>query len=243
MKADVLQFTPDNFIIFTSNRIKMDVGKNLLKLKNRLPENVKLVAVSKTKPVEIIMEAYNTGHRIFGENKVQDMTAKYEKLPKDIQWHFIGHLQTNKVRFIAPFVTLIHAVDSLKLLMNINKEAEKNNRIIPCLMQFHIATESTKFGMDLEEAKQLLESEEYRQMKNIRLAGVMGMATFTDDINQQKQEFGMLKNIFDVLKSNYFAGSPGFIEISMGMSDDWQVAIEQGSTMVRIGSSIFGAWN
>ncbi|MBN1820454.1 MAG: YggS family pyridoxal phosphate-dependent enzyme [Prolixibacteraceae bacterium] len=221
----------------------MDVGKNLLKLKNRLPENVKLVAVSKTKPVEIIMEAYNTGHRIFGENKVQDMTAKYEKLPKDIQWHFIGHLQTNKVRFIAPFVTLIHAVDSLKLLMNINKEAEKNNRIIPCLMQFHIATESTKFGMDLEEAKQLLESEEYRQMKNIRLAGVMGMATFTDDINQQKQEFGMLKNIFDVLKSNYFAGSPGFIEISMGMSDDWQVAIEQGSTMVRIGSSIFGAWN
>jgi len=219
----------------------MKIARNIREIKSKLPENVKLVAVSKTKPVEIIIEVYNTGHLIFGENKIQDLAKKYELLPKDIQWHFIGHLQTNKVKYIASFVDLIHGVDSLKLLKVINKEASKNNRVIPCLLQFHIAKESTKFGLSMSEAESLLSSEEFLGLENIRIDGVMGMATYTDDINQVKEEFRLLKSIFETLKSVYFAGSKNFSEISMGMSDDFKIAIEEGSTMVRIGSIIFGA--
>lgn len=221
----------------------MDIGKNILKLKSSLPENVKLVAVSKTKPNDAILEGYNVGHKIFGENKVQDLARKWEELPKDIEWHFIGHPQTNKVKYIAPFVGLIHGVDSLKLLKVINKEGKKNNRIVNCLLQFHIAEEATKFGLSLEEAKEILSSEEFSELKNMKIVGVMGMATYTDDENQIRTEFRMLKNIFNSLKTNYFSDCDKFNEISMGMSDDYPVAVEEGSTLVRVGSKIFGARN
>ena len=221
----------------------MDIGENLRKLKSEIPSQVKLVAVSKTKPPEIILNAYNSGHKIFGENKVQDLCEKYEILPKDIEWHFIGHLQSNKVKYLVPFVSLIHGVDSFKLLKVINKEGIKNNRVINCLLQFHIASEQTKFGLKEDEAMIMLESSEYRLLNNIRICGVMGMATFTDDMNQVKQEFRILKRIFENIKSKYFSGSNQFKEISMGMSDDYPVAIEEGSTMVRVGSKIFGVRN
>jgi hypothetical protein len=221
----------------------MQIGKNIQNIKNSLPGNVKLVAVSKTKPNETILEAYRSGQLIFGENKVQDLAQKYELLPKDIEWHFIGHLQTNKVKIIAPFVGLIHAVDSIKLLSVINKEAIKNKRSIPVLLQFHIAKESSKFGLSLKEAKEMMESTEFAELKNIQIKGVMGMATYTDDINQVKDEFGMLKHIFELLKSTYFSNSDYFTEISMGMSDDYMIAVQEGSTMVRVGSKIFGARN
>ncbi|RMG79359.1 MAG: YggS family pyridoxal phosphate-dependent enzyme [Bacteroidetes bacterium] len=204
------------------------------------PTQTTLVAVSKTQPPERILELYRQGQRIFGENRVQELVAKYEALPKDIQWHLIGHLQTNKVKYIAPFVQLIHSVDSLKLLSEINKQAQKNNRVIDCLLQFHIAEESTKFGLHLAEARALLESETYKNFQNIRLCGVMGMATFTDDKEQVRREFRSLKYIFDQLKKDYFAEMPAFKEISMGMSGDYKIAIEEGSTMVRIGSLLFG---
>jgi pyridoxal phosphate enzyme (YggS family) len=221
----------------------MDIGKNIVALKNELPAGVKLVAVSKTKPNADIMAAYHTGHRIFGENKVQELTQKYGELPKDIEWHFIGHPQTNKVKFMAPFVSLIHGVDSMKLLKTIDKEAAKNNRIIRCLLQFHIAEESTKFGLSLEEAEELLESEEFGMLKNVEIAGVMGMATFTENEQQVRKEFRALHAIFGLLKNKYFPVSDGFCEISMGMSDDYPIAVEEGSTMVRVGSKIFGARN
>lgn len=208
-----------------------------------LPTNVTLVAVSKTKPNDLIIEAYNVGQRVFGENKVQDLADKYEQLPKDIEWHMIGHLQTNKVKFVAPFVSLIHAVDSFKLLKTINKEAVKNNRTIDCLFQIHIAKEETKFGLDKEELFEILNSDEYKQLENIRIVGLMGMATNTSDSNIVKNEFTALKQLFDELKYNYFTGKDSFKEISMGMSSDYNIAIGQGSTMVRIGSSIFGARN
>ena len=204
------------------------------------PTGTKLVAVSKTKPVEAILQLYNRGHRIFGENKVQEMVAKYEALPKDIEWHLIGHLQTNKVKYIAPFVKCIHSIDSLKLLKEVNKQAGKNERVIECLLQFHIARESTKFGLEEQQARKLLESPDYRALENIRLTGVMGMATFTDDQDQVRGEFRHLKNIFDRLKNQYFKGVGHFREISMGMSGDYLVAIEEGSTMVRIGTLLFG---
>lgn len=232
----------DKFSIFGENII-MGIGENITEFKKILPDHVKLVAVSKTKTPEIIMVAYNAGQRIFGENKVQDMVEKYEALPKDIEWHFIGHLQTNKVKHIAPFVSLIHAVDSLKLLRTINKEAVKNNRKIPCLLQFFIAQEETKFGMTIEEAKTLLESEEYLSLKNIEICGVMGMATYTNDENQVRNDFRMLHSIFQIIKSKYFSTSKKFTEISMGMSDDFQLSIEEGSTMIRVGTSIFGVRN
>lgn len=208
-----------------------------------VPSDVTLIAVSKTKPVSDLQEAYDAGQRIFGENKALEMRDKYQELPKDIQWHFIGHLQTNKIKYIAPFVTLIHSIDSLSLLEAVNKEALKNDRVIDCLLQFHIAQEDTKFGLDIDEAKQLLESENYKNQKNIRIVGVMGMATFTDEVTQIRNEFKTLKDIFDFLKVNYFKDNDSFKEISMGMSDDYLIAIEEGATMVRVGSKIFGARN
>jgi pyridoxal phosphate enzyme (YggS family) len=219
----------------------MSVSENLIKIKNTLPAGVKLAAVSKTHTVEEILEAYATGHRTFAENKAQELSAKYPQLPGDIEWHFIGHMQTNKVKYIAQFVSMIHSVDSLKLLQVINKEAAKNKRVIPCLLQFHIAEEETKFGLSLEEAEELLASETYAALHNIRISGVMGMATFTEDLHQVSREFRHLKAIFDVLKEKFFRNDPAFCEISMGMSDDYQIATEEGSTIVRIGSSIFGS--
>jgi len=204
------------------------------------PTNTQLVAVSKTKPVEHILEIYEEGQRIFGENKVLELRDKYEEMPKDIQWHFIGHLQTNKVKYIASFVHLIHGVDSLKLLKAINKQAAKNDRIIDCLLQFHIAEEATKFGLDLDAAFDLLKTSDYGTLSNIRLVGVMGMATFTNDKEQVQREFKTLKSIFDALKKAFFLEDTAFKEISMGMSGDYQLAVEEGSTMVRVGSLIFG---
>lgn len=216
----------------------MDIAKNIKEITKSLPKNVRLVAVSKTKPNEDILEAYNAGHRIFGENKVQDLTKKYEALPKEIEWHFIGHPQSNKVKYIAPFISLIHGVDSIKLLKTINKEAVKNDRVIDVLLQFHIAEESTKFGLSADEADELLTSETFKQLKNVRIIGVMGMATYTDDQDQVRNEFRVLKGIFNSLKNKYFSDSKFFAEISMGMSGDYPIAVEEGSTMIRVGSKI-----
>lgn len=221
----------------------MDIGKNIQSLVKTLPENVRLVAVSKTKPNEAILAAYEAGQRIFGENKVQDLTKKYEELPKDIEWHFIGHPQTNKVKYIAPFIHLIHGVDSMKLLKTINKEGAKNQRVVNVLLQFHIAEESTKFGLDLEEAIQILDTEEFKGFGNVEVVGVMGMATYTDDVEQIRNEFRVLNNIFNTLKKGYFSDSKSFNEISMGMSEDYPIAIEEGSTLIRVGSKLFGARN
>jgi pyridoxal phosphate enzyme (YggS family) len=219
----------------------MDIGRNISEIKNALPEGVRLVAVTKTKPPEIIEEAYISGHKIFGENKVQELVQKYEKMPKDIEWHFIGHLQSNKAKYIVPFVSMIHGIDSFKILQAVNNEAARHDRTIPCLLQFHIARESTKFGLSREEAIDILESGALSEMKNIRIAGVMGMATFTDDTVMVRGEFRMLREIFEELKRNYFTEDPLFKEISMGMSDDYNIAVEEGSTIVRIGSIIFGS--
>ncbi|RBN50645.1 YggS family pyridoxal phosphate-dependent enzyme [Flavobacterium psychrolimnae] len=220
----------------------MGIANNLLQIKSTLPEHVTLVAVSKTKPVSDLMEAYEAGQRIFGENKIQEMAEKWQQMPKDIQWHMIGHVQTNKVKFMAPFVSLIHGVDSLKLLQEINKQALKNNRIIDCLLQIYIAEEETKFGLDEEELASLLSSSEFHEMKNIRIVGLMGMATFTDNKDQIKKEFLHLKTIFNKTKEPKTENCQ-LETISMGMSGDYQLAIECGSTMVRIGSSIFGGRN
>jgi len=217
----------------------MAIATNLQHIQATLPDNVILVAVSKTKPVANLMEAYTAGQRIFGENKIQEMTEKWEEMPKDIQWHMIGHVQTNKVKFMAPFVQLIHGVDSLKLLQEINKQAAKNNRVIDCLLQIHIAEEETKFGLDETELATLLASDAFNKMENIQIRGLMGMATFTENKNQVKKEFQHLKSIFDQLKSQNIMHSK-LDTISMGMSGDYQLAIECGSTMVRVGSSIFG---
>lgn len=201
---------------------------------------VKLVAVSKTKYNEDILEAYQAGQRIFGENQVQEMLEKQEALPKDIEWHLVGHLQSNKVKYIAPFVSLIHGVDSLKLLVEIDKQAKKHNRVIDCLLQIYIADEHTKFGLDFDEAIELLESEEYQKLSNIRIVGLMGIATNTENPKQIKEEFYELHTLFKGIKASYFRNQDSFKEISMGMSADYKIAIEQGSTMVRIGSDIFG---
>jgi pyridoxal phosphate enzyme (YggS family) len=217
----------------------MSIKENLLKIKSSLPEQVTLVAVSKTKPVADLMEAYDAGQRIFGENKIQEMTEKCEQMPKDIQWHMIGHIQTNKVKFMAPYVNLIHGVDSLKLLEEINKQALKNNRIIDCLLQIHIAKEETKFGLDEQELNDLLTSESFKNLNNIKIIGLMGMATFTENQNQIKKEFEHLKSIFDTLE-NLNTKNCHLTTLSMGMSGDYKLAIACGSTMVRVGSSIFG---
>ena len=204
-----------------------------------LPSHVRLVVVSKTIQPDVLMEVYRSGHRVYGENRAQELIAKQPLLPPDIQWHFIGHLQTNKVKYIAPFVEIIESVDSLKLLKEINKEAAKNERVIKCLLQFHIADEETKFGLDRLEAEELLAHPDLPSMQNIIISGVMGMATFTDDEGQVRQEFKKLKKIFDDLKDKHFPDDPSFCEVSMGMSGDYQIAVEEGSTMVRIGSAIF----
>lgn len=218
----------------------MSIQSNLNEIKSSLPAHVTLVAVSKTKPVPDLMEAYNAGQRIFGENKIQEMTAKYEEMPKDIEWHMIGHVQTNKVKYMASFVSLVHGVDSLKLLAEINKQAKKHDRIINCLLQMHIAEEETKFGMDEQELQELLSSDEFRQMENIKVTGLMGMATFTDDKNQIRKEFTHLSEIFNSLSKQPETRNLKPETLSMGMSGDYNLAIECGSTMLRIGSSIFG---
>lgn len=204
------------------------------------PYGARLVAVSKTKPVEDILQLYHAGQRIFGENKVQELVSKYEALPKDIEWHLIGHLQTNKVKYVAPFVSLIQSVDSLKLLQEIDKQAAKNNRTINCLLQVYIASEETKFGLDETELISLLNSSEFAALNNIRICGLMGMATNTTNERQIESEFARLKNIFNTLQSRYFTQAPYFCELSMGMSSDYQLALQQGATLVRVGSILFG---
>ena len=217
----------------------MSISSNINKTKSSLPEKATLVAVSKTKPNEAIIEAYEAGQRVFGENKVQELTDKYEALPKDIEWHMIGHLQSNKVKYIAPFVSLIHGVDSFKLLKEINKRAAQNNRVIDCLLQIHIAKEDTKFGFDEKEVIELLASEKFKSLQNVTVIGLMGMATFTDNKNQVKKEFTSLKQLFDKLQIS----NPKLKTLSMGMSGDYHLAIECGSNMIRVGSSIFGKRN
>jgi len=206
----------------------------------QLPANVTLVAVTKTRPVEILQKAYDLGLRDFGENRVQEMIEKQPVLPSDIRWHQIGHLQTNKVKYIAPFVHLIHSVDSLRLLEEINRQALKNHRVIDCLLQVYIATEESKFGLDETELMEVLDSKEYKSMANIRICGLMGMASFSDNLALVRHEFTGLKQLFDKLKSAFFAGSREFSLLSMGMSGDYNLAIEEGSTMVRIGTALFG---
>jgi len=217
------------------------IQQNLKNVLQDIPSYVRLVAVSKTKPVELLQQAYDAGQRDLGENKAQELAAKQPQLPDDIRWHFIGHLQTNKVKYIAPFVSVIHAVDSLKLLKEINKQALKNDRVIDCLLEFHIAEEESKFGLTMESASEILKSNEFADMKNVRICGVMGMATFTPDQDQVRREFKSLKVYFESLKSTFFQDKPEFKELSMGMSGDYLLAIEEGATIVRIGSKIFGS--
>jgi len=221
----------------------MGVAKNLQAVKDVIPSHVTLVAVSKTKPDEVILEAYQAGHRDFGENKVQDLVGKQERLPADIRWHMIGHLQSNKVKYLAPFVHLLHGVDSLKLLGVINREAEKNDRVIDCLFQVRIALEETKFGLPEEDLKQLIQSDEFAAMDHVRIRGLMGMATYTENSNQIREEFRQLKRIFDRLKASQFKNRESFDQLSCGMSGDYALAIEEGSNLVRIGSLIFGPRN
>jgi pyridoxal phosphate enzyme (YggS family) len=218
----------------------MSIAKNLTEIKSQLPQHVTLVAVSKTKPIADLMEAFTAGQRIFGENKIQEMTDKWEQMPKDIEWHMIGHVQSNKVKFMAEYVSLIHGVDSLKLLQEINKQAKKHNRVIDCLLQIHIAEEETKFGLDEEELNHILTSDDFKSLENLKIVGLMGMATFTENQNQIEKEFNHLKTIFDKLNTIPFTQNLKPNILSMGMSGDYQLAISCGSTMVRIGSSIFG---
>lgn len=217
----------------------MAIKEKIQEILSSIPKSVTLVAVSKTKPKEDLQEAYDAGQRVFGENKIQEMTQKWENLPKDIQWHMIGHVQTNKVKYMAEYVSLVHGVDSLKLLKEINKQAKKHDRVVDCLLQMHIAEEDTKFGLDTAELKDLLGSETFGKLQNIKVVGLMGMATFTEDKNQIRREFKNLKTHFDNLKEII----PKIDTLSMGMSGDYQIAIEEGSTMIRIGSSIFGERN
>lgn len=221
----------------------MKIKKNIEHFRAVIPPHCTLIAVSKTQPLEKIMEAYEAGQRAFGENKAQEMTAKAESLPNDIQWHMIGHLQTNKVKYIAPFVHLIHGVDSLKLLQEIDKQGAKVNRVIPCLLQIHIAEEETKFGFSEEEVLQLMQSGELENRKHVRVKGLMGMATFTDNTMQIRKEFTQLKSFFDKVKSLQKPDTVEMLELSMGMSNDYTLALACGSTMVRIGTAIFGERN
>ncbi len=219
------------------------IQEEIKSIQERLPEHVRLVAVSKFHPIEALEEAYAAGQRVFGESKVQEMTTKYEALPKDIEWHFIGHLQTNKIKYMTPYVALIHGVDSFKLLKEINKQAIKAERTIPCLLQIHIAQEESKFGFSFDECRQMLEEGCWKELTHISIAGLMGMATNTDDENIIQQEFHSLGAFFQEIKDSYFSNQPAFKEISMGMSDDYPIAIAEGSTLVRIGSKIFGQRN
>jgi pyridoxal phosphate enzyme (YggS family) len=221
----------------------MSIAQNIQALKNELPTHVTLVAVSKTKPKEDILEAYNTGHRDFGENKVQDLTAKAEELPNDVNWHFIGHVQTNKIKYMAPFVYLVHGVDRVKVLKELNKQAAKNERVIDCLLQVHIAKEESKFGFDESELEKVFKLNPAETYPNVRIRGLMGMATFTENQEQIREEFRGLKNLFEELKSKFKPQTSNFELLSMGMSGDYKVAIEEGSNMVRIGTAIFGERN
>lgn len=216
------------------------IAKDLQQIKSKLPKDVQLVAVSKTKPNSDILAAYEAGQRIFGENRAQELTAKYEELPKDIEWHMIGHLQRNKVKYIAPFVSLIHSVHSFKLLKEVNKQAKKVDRTIDILIQFHIADEETKSGFSIDEVKEMLENEHFPNYSNVNIRGVMGMATFTDNKEQIREEFRTLNSFFKTLKTHYFEDNEAFSILSMGMSGDYEIAIEEGSNMVRVGSKIFG---
>ncbi len=218
----------------------MQVAKNLNQVKKTLPENVTLVAVSKTKPVSTVMEAYHAGHRIFGENKIQELVGKFEEMPKDIEWHMIGHVQTNKIKYIAPFVGLIHGVDREKVLKEIDKQGAKNHRVIRCLLQVHIAQEETKFGFAADEIKALLAENIEGKYPNVKVVGLMGMASNTSNSTQVKKEFALLKNLFDQIGKTT---GKDFEVLSMGMSGDYALALEEGSTMVRVGSLIFGARN
>ncbi len=219
------------------------IAENLKKVLSELPEGVRLVAVSKFHPNEAIEEAYRAGQRVFGESKVQEMTAKYESLPKDIEWHFIGHLQTNKIKFIVPYVSLIHGIDSYKLLTEVNKQAAKVDRTVNCLLQLHIAQEETKFGFSFDECREMLTAGEWKELKNIRICGLMGMATNTENTEQIKAEFCSISNFFKEVKSTWFINEKTFCELSMGMSHDYHEAIAAGSTLVRVGSKIFGERN
>lgn len=215
--------------------------ENLLNVKNSLPTNVKLVAVSKFKPLEDLMDAYNAGQRAFGENRPQELFEKQQNMPDDVEWHFIGSLQSNKVKLVVPKTFLIHSIDTSNLLVNVNKEAEKLNKIMDCLLEFHIAVEESKHGFSIDDAVDFLKSDAFKSLKNVRIRGVMGMASFVDDEDVVRQEFRTLKGYFDLLKDEFFADEDYFSEISMGMSGDYKIAVEEGSTIVRVGSLIFGA--
>ncbi len=218
-----------------------DIARNIIALREEIPANVRIVAVSKLKSADDILKAYNTGQKIFGENRVQELVRKYNSLPRDIEWHFIGHLQSNKVRRIASFVNMIHSVDTFRLLKVIDQEAARADRVIDCLLQFYIATEETKYGFNLSEVLEMLESEDFQKLKNIRICGVMGMASFIDDDDQIRREFMYLSECFRRLKDEFFSGDDAFKELSMGMSGDYKIALEEGSTIVRLGSTIFGS--
>ena len=221
----------------------MSVEQNITALRKDIPAGCTLIAVSKMQPVEKVLEAYETGHRVFGENKAQEMASKYQALPKDISWHMIGHLQTNKVKYIAPFVTLIHSIDSIRLLGEVNRQALKSKRVIRCLLQVHIAEEETKFGFSPEEILSLISSDVWNELQNIRIEGLMGMATFTDNQEQIRREFRSLKSLYEKLRSIPLPAVVGMKELSMGMSGDYKIAIEEGTTMVRVGTAIFGERN
>ena len=231
---------PNNRTSKPPNSCDMSVLRNIQEIRNHIPANVKLVCVSKFHPESAVLEAYDAGERIFGESRVQELLDKQPNLPADIHWHFIGHLQTNKIKYIVPFVDLIHGVDSLKVLKEIDKQAENAGRVVSCLLQVHIAQEETKFGFSAGELAEMLESDEFREMKNVVISGLMGMATLTDNSSQIRQEFRKLKVLRDEIKQLYFTLNNSFTELSMGMSDDYLIAIEEGSTMIRIGTSIFG---
>jgi len=219
----------------------MSIPQNIQQIEAAITPKARLIAVTKTKPVAMLLEAYSAGFKRYGENKVQEMATKYEQMPKDIEWHLIGHLQTNKVKYIAPFVAMIHSIDSLKLLQEVNKQALKNERVIDCLLQVFIAQEETKFGLSEDEAQELLTSQAYQSLKNVRIVGLMGMASNTENEAQIRQEFASLKHFFDKLNSTYFAADNTLTELSMGMSGDYLLAVEEGSTLVRVGSAIFGS--
>lgn len=218
----------------------VNIAGNISYIKSQIPSSVKLVAVSKTKPVSDIMEAYNAGQRCFGENRVHELLNKKDLLPNDIEWHLIGHLQTNKVKYIVPFISMIQSVDSYKLLSTINSEASKISRVVDCLLQIHIAMEETKFGFSMNELVEMVEKQEFKNLRNVRICGIMGMATYTSDKEQVRKEFVFLADCFRTLGNSYFMEIPHFKEISMGMSGDYETALKEGSTIIRIGSNIFG---
>lgn len=218
----------------------MSVVEQITRLQKELPEGVNLLAISKYQPIEAIQEAYDAGQRMFGENHIQEMAAKAAALPKDILWHFTGHVQTNKIKYMAPFVSLVHAVDSFRLLREIDKHAAKHERCIDCLLQIHIAQEDTKYGLTVDECRQLLANEPWKELEHVRITGLMAMGSNTDDMVQVRHEFRQIKGLFDELKEKYFANEPSFCQLSEGMTDDYPIAIEEGSTIVRIGSMIFG---